>query len=157
VTHYRKGDVTLVYIVRSERGLAAVLALIAMMLLGIMGIGLMGLSKIDIEIAANHRDGVAAQYVAEGGIQWAIVQLKTDPDFVIETKIQKNVTTYVIDKNGSTFASCTVTTTLKSTTNDENLRVVTSIGSVNKAKRQISTQIRLPAGKEDPLEVIWDD
>lgn len=149
---------TLLYIVRNERGLATVLALIAMMLLGIMGIGLMVLSKIDIEIAANHRDGVAAQYVAEGGIQWAIVQLKTDPDFVIETKAQKNVTTYVIDENGSTFASCTVvTTTLKPTTTDENLRVVTSIGSVNKAKRQISTQIRLPVGKEEPLEVIWDD
>ena len=157
MTYYGKGDVTLLYIVRNERGLAAVLALIAMMLLGIMGIGLIVLSKIDIEIAANHRDGVAAQYVAEGGIQWAIVQLKTDPDFVIETKAQKNVTTYVIDENGSTFASCTVTTTFKPTTADENLRVVTSIGSVHKAKRQISTQIRLSAGKEDPLEVIWDD
>lgn len=146
----------MVYILRSERGLAAILALIAMMLLGIMGIGLIVLSKIDIEISANHRDGVAAQYIAEGGIQWAIVQLKTDPNFVIETKTKKNVTTYVIDENRSTVASCTVTTTLKPAITDENLRVVTSIGSVNKAKRQISAQIRLPVGKGDPFEVIWD-
>jgi type II secretory pathway component PulK len=91
-----------------ERGSVAVLGLIVMMILVVMGAGIVTLSNIDVALAANHRDGVAAQYLAEAGAQWAIAKLKTDKDFTSQTETQKNITTYRMDENISTLGRYTV-------------------------------------------------
>lgn len=140
-----------------ERGSVAILGLIAMMLLGVMVAGMVTLSNIDAAIAANQRDGVAAQYLAEAGAQWAIANLKTDKDFISKTEKQKDITTYTIDEKGSTLGSYTVTTELAPIILNKNQRLITSIGTVNKAKRQITVQILWLTDQIDSFEVIWNN
>jgi Tfp pilus assembly protein PilX len=141
----------------NERGSVAVLGLIALMLLGVMGTGMMALSIVDIAIAENHRDGVAAQYLAEAGAQWAIAKLKTDKDFTNQTETQINVTTYSIDENPNTLGSYTVTTERDPKMLNENQRLITSIGSINKAKRQITVQVVWLTNNRDSFEAIWNN
>jgi Tfp pilus assembly protein PilX len=141
----------------NERGSVAVLGLIALMLLGVMGAGMMALSIVDIAIAENHRDGVAAQYLAEAGAQWAIAKLKTDKDFTSQTETQINVTTYSIDENPNTLGSYTVTTERDPKMLNENQRLITSIGSINKAKRQITVQVVWLTNNRDSFEAIWNN
>lgn len=140
-----------------ERGLVAIFGLIAMMLLAVMGVGMVALSSIDATIAANHRDGVAAQYLAEAGAKWAIARLKTDKDFINKTEKQKDITIYRIDEKGSTLGSYTVTTEFAPKTLNKNQRLITSIGTVNKAKRQITVQILWLTDQIDSFEVIWNN
>lgn len=140
-----------------ERGLVAILGLIAMMLLAVMGAGMVTLSNIDTAIAANHRDGVTAQYVAEAGAQWAIARLKTDKDFISKTEKQKDITIYRINEKGSTHGSYTVTTEFAPKTLSKNQRLITSIGTVNQAKRQITVQILWLTDQIDSFEVIWNN
>ncbi|MDF2634694.1 MAG: hypothetical protein K0R78_1568 [Pelosinus sp.] len=141
----------------NERGSVAVLGLIAMMLLGVIGAGMVTLSNIDVTIAANHRDGVAAQYLAEAGALWAIVKLKTDNDFVIKTETQKDITTYKIDDKPPILGSYTVTTKFAPKIFNKNQRLITSIGTVNKAKRQITVQILWLTDQADSFEIIWNN
>ena len=145
----------MVYTKCNERGIVAVVALIVMMVMGVMGTGLMVLGTIDAEIAANHRDGVAAQYVAEAGIQWALVKLKTNPAFVMQTVTQENITTYTIERLSNSSGICTVKTKPGPAVAHNNLRIITSTGVVNKAIRQVRVQVCLPSDKED-TKVIWD-
>ncbi len=140
-----------------ERGSIAILGLIAMMLLGVMGAGMVTLNNVDVAIAANHRDGVAAQYLAEAGAQWAIANLKTDKDFISKTEKQKDITTYRIDEKGSTLGSYTVTTEFAPIMLNKNQRLITSIGTVNKAKRQITVQILWLTDQINSFEVIWNN
>ena len=140
-----------------ERGSVAILGLIAMMLLGVMGAGMVTLSNIDVAIAANQRDGVAAQYLAEAGAQWAIANLKTDKDFISKTEKQKDITTYTIDEKGLTLGSYTVTTEFAPIMLNKNQRLITSIGTVNKAKRQITVQILWLTDQINSFEVIWNN
>jgi len=143
------------YIRVKERGSVAILGLIAMMLLLVMGSGMLILSNIDLEIAANHRDGISAQYLAEAGVQWAIVQLKTNTDFIIQTGVNNVTTTENLDTK--TFSGVyKVTTGPDSKTNNQGIRLIRSIGTVNKAKRQITAKVLLATNKTDPLEIIWD-
>jgi polysaccharide pyruvyl transferase WcaK-like protein len=140
--------------VANEQGSVAVLGLIAIMLLVVMGSGLLILSNIDLEIAANHRDGISAQYLAEAGIQWAIVQLKIDTNFIIQTGANNVTNTENLDTK--TFSGVyQVTTGPDSKTNNQNIRLIRSIGTVNKAKRQTTAQVLLPINKTDPLAIIW--
>ena len=141
----------------NERGSIAILGLIAMMLLGVMGAGLVTLSNVDVSIAANHRDGGAAQYLAEAGAQWAIVQLKTDTNFIIKTETQKDITTYRIDNEAIALAGYTVITKFAPSTFNKNQRLITSIGTVNKATRQITVQILWITDQADSFETIWNN
>lgn len=139
-----------------EQGSVAILGLIAMMLLVVMGSGLLILSNADLEIAANHRDGISAQYLAEAGIQWAIIQLKIDANYIIQTGVNNITTTEDLDTK-TFYGVYQVTTGPDSKASNQNIRLIRSIGTVNKAKRQITAQILLPTSKIDPLTIIWDN
>ncbi|GMA99443.1 hypothetical protein [Pelosinus sp. IPA-1] len=128
----------------NERGSAALLGIIAMMLLGLIGIGMMTRSRIELEVATNHRDGVAAQYVAEAGIQWAITKLKIDDEFKGQTESKDFITTSEILGTLSPIGSYNVKIGPDSKTTNKNVRLIRSIGTVNKAKRQINVKILLP-------------
>lgn len=140
-----------------ERGSAAILGLIAMMLLGIISSGLIMLSTIDLEIAAVHRDGVAAQYLAEAGVQWAIIKLKTDTNFLIQTEATNNVTTSKTSDTKTNSGIYKVTTEPDSKTSNKSIRLIRSIGTVNNAYRQITVQIQLPENATDSIKIIWDN
>jgi Tfp pilus assembly protein PilX len=142
------------YVRTKERGSVAILGLITMMLLLVMSSGLIRLSNIDLEIAANHRDGISAQYLAEAGVQWAIVKLKTDTDFITQTGANHVTTTKIFDTKTNFYQ---VKIGPDSKTSNKDIRLIRSTGTVNKAKRQITAQVLLPINKTDPLEIIWDN
>lgn len=143
----------------SERGSAALLSIIMMLLLSSLGAALLMLSKTDLQIATNHRDGIAAQYLAEAGIQDAIAKLKTDPDFVSQTKTNIQVTTSEPLGTLSTVGSYTVQTGPNTSVTNENIRLVTATGVVNQAKRQIAANITLPvkSTEDSPFIIKWSN
>lgn len=141
-----------------QRGSAAILGLIMMMLLGSMGATLLMLSKTDLQIATNHRDGIAAQYLAEAGIQYAVAKLKTDLDFVSQTESKKLSTTSVSLGAMPTTGNYTVQTGPDPEINNTKIRLITATGIVNQAKRQINAQITLPMQSDvvRPYVIIWN-
>lgn len=142
---------------RREQGSVALLGIIMMMLLSAMGATLLALSKTDVQIAINHRDGIAAQYLAESGIHYAVAKLKTDPDFVIQTGLENYTTTSQslgIELESGKF---TVKTGPDSATTNKNNRIITALGVVNHAKRQVIANVTLPSttGMGNDFEIIW--
>ena len=127
----------------SERGSVALLSMIMMLLLSLLGAALLMLSKTDLQIATNQRDGMAAQYLAEAGIQCAIVKLRTDPDFVIQTRESKVDTSESLGT--TTIVNYTVQKGPNSSVPNESTRLITATGDVNQARRQITVNVTLPA------------
>jgi hypothetical protein len=50
-----------------------------MLLLGLLGCGLIMLASIELSMATNYRDGIAALYLAEAGAKRALVELHYNP------------------------------------------------------------------------------
>ena len=142
----------------SQRGSAAVLSLILILLLGSLGSILLMSSTTELKIAINERDGITAQYLAEAGIQWTIVKLKTNPTFVEETKAEKYVTHKSFSELTPTPGNYTIEVTPGSPIPNGQIRYIRAIGAVNQAKRQVFAQITLPQteSKTRPLQVIWN-
>lgn len=142
----------------NQRGSAALLALIMMMLLGSMGATLLMLSKTDVQIATNHRDGIAAQYLAEAGIRYAAHKLKTDHEFVSQTEIAKNITTSDFLGAIPTGGRYTVQTGPDPEHNNTKTRLIAATGIVNQAKRQVVAHITLAetTGEYHPQMIIWN-
>jgi Tfp pilus assembly protein PilX len=64
-----------------ERGIALVVALMAMMLLTALGLTLMLTTTTETMIAANYRDGIEGMYAADAGIERTMQDLLTVPDW----------------------------------------------------------------------------
>ena len=139
-----------------ERGSVALLGIIMIMLLGSLGATLLTLGKTDLQIATNHRDGIAAQYLAEAGIQEAVAKLKTDPSFVNLTEKSNHVITSTSLGTLPTVGSYTVQIGPKSGAATQNMRLITAVGMVNKAQRQVVGIITLPSSEHSLLIVIWN-
>lgn len=138
-----------------ERGSVTVIGIVIMMLLTSIGAALLLLSKTNLEISANRRDGIAAQYLAEAGVQLAIAKLKTDPIFVNQTKTNNYVMTLPLNTKSAT-RSYTVKIGPASNAANHNERRVTSIGVVNKASRQVVAKILLPTA-DVRFTTIWNE
>jgi len=139
----------------SQRGSAALLGLIMMMLLGSMGATLLMLSKTDVQIATNQRDGLAAQYLAEAGIQHAIVKLKTDHEFVSQTGMTQHIITSESLGILPSVGRYTVQTGPQVT--NPNIRLIIATGIVNQAQRQIVATITMPiTGELNSMMIIWN-
>lgn len=104
---------------KNQGGSASVLALVAILFLGVLGSSFIGLSSTEVNMAANYRDGIAAQYLAEAGARRAIVELSKNPNW-------KPVNPY---KEGGGKYSITITTGTPTT--------IEAKGIVNKAVRKI--------------------
>lgn len=65
----------------SERGVAIVVALLALLLMTAMGMALMLLSQTETIIGANYRDGVEGTYVADAGIERVMQDVLSIPDW----------------------------------------------------------------------------
>lgn len=85
-----------------EQGSASIVAIIVMTLLIALGGAFITLSSTEVEISKDYRNGVAAQYLAEAGVHWAIVKLKTDAVFVTSTGNATGVTVTSATKNTGT-------------------------------------------------------
>ena len=140
----------------SERCSVALLSMIMMLLLSLLGAALLMLSKTDLQIATNHRDGIAAQYLAEAGIQCAIAKLRTDPDFVSQSKTSIQIATSESLGTTTTTGSHTVQTGPNSSVTNESTRLITATGVVNQARRQITVNVTLPA-EDSPFSSKWSN
>ena len=129
-----------------ERGSVAIMAIIVMTLLLVLGGAYITLSSTEVDISTDYRNGVAAQYLAEAGVQEAIVKLKTETDFVTKTGNTTGITTTSATQNEGTptAGSYKVTVTGSGTT-----RTITSTGTVGSgrtaAKRQIILNVMPPS------------
>jgi Tfp pilus assembly protein PilX len=65
----------------SERGVALVIALLAMVLMTALGMALMLVSETETLISANYRDSVEAGYVADAGIERVMQDVLSIPDW----------------------------------------------------------------------------
>lgn len=85
----------------SERGVALVIALLAMLLMSALGMALMLVSETETAIGANYRDSVEASYVADAGLERVMQDVLTIPDWnVILTSpdgIRAGVTSGFVD------------------------------------------------------------
>lgn len=126
------------------QGSAGIMALIALSLVMALGSFVVMLASSESNISANFRDGIAAQYLAEAGVQDAIVKLKTDTGFAAATQVStissaNTVNSSTVKNSGPTSGTYTATVT-----GVGNTRKIISIGTVNQAKRQIVVRITLP-------------
>jgi Tfp pilus assembly protein PilX len=65
----------------NERGVALILAMMLMMALSLLTINSFEMLSSSINIARNHKDDLQALYIAEAGIEDAILQLRSPGDF----------------------------------------------------------------------------
>lgn len=121
----------------SERGSITLFALIVVAIAGVLGGAYYSLSRTEHTIAMEFSDGIAAQYLAESGVQHALVRLKTDPAFAAATE-----TLLVSTANTLTY---TDTTGLYKAiiTGNSGRRTITAVGTAGKAKRQLVVTVSL--------------
>ena len=127
---------------RTERGSAAVAALIALSLFVFLGMALARLLQTETAATINFREGIAAQCIAEAGLRRAIVVLykNGNPDGLAETVRREY------------FAG----QYLVSTSAEGGLLRVRSVGIVGGARRSASVLVKLglePSPGEPMLEL----
>ena len=74
-------DVSLRHPVRDQRGVALLIALMAMTLLSALGLGLMLTTSTETLITGNYRDSVEATYAADAAVERVIQDLLIVPDW----------------------------------------------------------------------------
>ncbi len=77
----QKHDVPFRRAIDSERGVALLIALMAMMLLSALGMGLMLTTSTETLITGNYRDSVEATYAADAAVERVIQDLLIVPDW----------------------------------------------------------------------------
>jgi len=92
----------------SERGVALVIALLAMLLMTALGMALMLVSETESMIGSNYRDSVEASYVADAGIERVMQDVLSIPDWNAILTSPDNIKAGVT----SGFVDGTVTPTL---------------------------------------------
>ena len=143
----------LLMLINQQRGSAAIAAIITMIVLGLLGTAFVTLSTTELRIATAHRDGVAAQYLAEAGAMWARIQLHGDVDqskmFYNATNSASGKTYPAVTKNTGTATQGTYTVTVSQDSvghaGSSDWRKIVSVGNVNGAKRTVSLVINLKA------------
>lgn len=132
------------FFIKPQKGSAGVSALLFMLLLSVIGGAFVAITSTEVLTAANFRDGVAAQYLAEAGIQHALVKLKKDEDgFVSKTNTTTVGTVNTISSEIKNSASATAGSYKVTVTGSGTTRTITSIATVNKAKRQLIVTVKL--------------
>ncbi|SDE84290.1 pilus assembly PilX N-terminal domain-containing protein [Sporomusa acidovorans] len=112
----------------SQRGAAALMAILVMTLLLVIGSGLARLSLTDVGTAGNYRDGLAAQYLAEAGAKRALSEIRRSEtgEWPGETR-EFDMGNYEVKANYE----------VKPVVNQGMYRIITAIGTVNRATRTV--------------------
>ena len=133
----------------SERGVALVIALLAMMLMTALGMALMLTSQTETMIGSNFRDSVEASYVADAGVERVMQDVLSIPDWntILSSPdgIRSSVTSGFID--GASLSSTPLpdgrTINLISATNMINCNKITTCSdadmNANDGERQWGT------------------
>jgi len=133
-----------------QKGSAGVLAVIMSALLLLVGGGYLAIAKTERATAASYRDGIAAQYLAEAGLQDAVAQLKADTAGTGIRDASKSATgtpSVVSGIINSGPTSGTYSWTVKKSAADtDRTRTVTSVGAVGSSKRTIIATVTLGGG-----------
>lgn len=108
---------------KNQCGSAGMLAIAVMLVFGVLGSSFSVVSSREVTMAANYRDGIAAQYLAEAGARRAIVELSKNPTW-------KPANPYI---EGSGTYRVTVTA--------GNPTTVEAQGNVNHAARKIVVKV----------------
>jgi hypothetical protein len=116
-----------------------------MLLLGVVGAAYIALSSAEVTSAANYRDGIAAQYLAEAGARRAIVELDKNSAWAGVSEWEEM---------GSGVAKGKYKVTIAGTQNN---RTVTSTGVVGNAARKIELILTLANGNTFPYPVFSDN
>lgn len=127
---------------RAQSGSAALLTLIVLALLGVIGIACFRLSLAEYDIAASHQNGIAAQYLAEAGVQHAIARLRSDPLFLAATGTGKVTPANTLQSSRSTSTAGDYQVAV---TGAAGHRTITSVGRVAAAKRQLVVTVAIVA------------
>ncbi len=128
-------------VLTNNQGSVGIIALLAMIFFGIIGGAYMTLSTSGIKTSTNLRDGVAAQYLAEAGAQWAIAKITADSTYG-STKIK----TISPVKNEATITAGTYEVTVEPNAADETQRIIKSIGKVNQSTGTVVITIEVGMG-----------
>jgi hypothetical protein len=146
-------DVVTTNVLRSdERGMALIVALMAMALMSALGMALMLMSQTETMISANYRDSMEGQYAADAGIERVMDDVLTVPDWntllASTDGITSSVTSGFIDATPSSPVTMADgrTINLGSATNMVNCGKVTACSSTD---MDASTMDR-PWGKNNP-------
>ncbi|GBG54879.1 hypothetical protein SPFL3102_01252 [Sporomusaceae bacterium FL31] len=124
----------------TECGEVSIVAMIVMIMLIVIVTASHLLSITELDTSKNFRDGIAAQYLTESGVQHAIVKLKTDQIFLNNTNTNQlsAVNTLTSSQHTSSIGSYKVYVTGSGSS-----RTIISIGQVDKAKRQLVISVNL--------------
>lgn len=132
-----------------QNGSAAILTIFVMALLGSLGAAFLVLSSTEIKTAANFRDGVAAQYLAEAGARRTMLKLSQDSSWMPSpSPLVENLG--AIPMAGRYEVSVTNT--------GGNKKTVVSTGIVNKARRQIVLVLSVGSAPSTAIAVVsWNN
>ncbi len=67
--------------IKDEKGIAFVLALILMVVLSILAVAMVSLGRYETRFLVKERQSDAALYIADGGVEYAINRLRTEPNY----------------------------------------------------------------------------
>lgn len=125
-----------------QAGSAGLLALLMMTLLLVLGGALIALSSTEMDISRDYRNGIAAEYLAEAGVQWAIVKLKLKNDFV--TLPGNSFTSQ--QKNSGTATAGTFTVEVSNSWNVYTIKATGIVGNNDKNARRLNVLKVTPWG-----------
>ncbi len=112
---------------RDERGVALIIALMAMMLLTALGVALMMVTSTETQIAANFRDGQEALYAADAGVERVVQDLLMVPRWndiltgAVRSGFIDTTTTPTLPGGGTTINLTNATAALQAETDTANL------------------------------------
>ncbi|MBP1763211.1 MAG: hypothetical protein H6Q65_269 [Firmicutes bacterium] len=132
-----------------QKGSAAILAVFVMALLGTIGTAYIALSSTEMKTATSFRDGVAAQCFAEAGTKLAMLKLSQNPGWIPSPSpfVENLGTIPTAGRYEVTVAN-----------NGGNKRTVTSIGIVNKARRQVVLVLDTGVPTVSPATILsWNN
>ena len=132
-----------------QKGSAAILAVFIMALLGALGTAYIALSSTEMKTAISFRDGVAAQCLAEAGAKRALLKLNQNPGWMPSPSpfVETLGAIPTVGRYEVAVAN-----------NGGNKRTVTSIGIVNKARRQVVLVLDTGVPSVSPTTILsWNN
>lgn len=118
----------------TERGSSGLLAILIMPLLLFFGIALHALTSTELTTSISFRQGIAAQHLAESGVQHAIVKLKTNRSFIDTTNTKQVSAANTLNSSNQLHGAGSYKVIV---TGSGNNRSIAAIGQSGKAKRQL--------------------
>jgi Tfp pilus assembly protein PilX len=127
----------------NERGVALILAMMVMVALSLLTVNSFEMLSGSIRISRNHKDDLQALYVAEAGIEDAIIQLRYDRNWIAGFDEK--------DFDGNKYT--VVVTVVETVGTDNSVIKLLSTGKAGNFQRTLEAQAKIIGTEEfSPLE-----